>query len=53
MIRLSLVNKGNERTGIRENHLARLPNKARLKAIPVLCARPPLDFMRPMKGARL
>jgi hypothetical protein len=53
MIRLSLVDEGNQRAGIRENHLAFFSNKARLKAIPVLRARPPVDFIRPMNGARL
>jgi hypothetical protein len=53
VIWLSLVNKSNERPGIRENHLEFLPNKTRLKAAPLFRARPPFDLMRPMKGARL
>jgi hypothetical protein len=53
MIRLASVNESNQRTGIRENHLPLLLNKVRLKATPLLRARPPLDFIRPMKGAKL
>lgn len=53
MIGLSLINKGNERAGIRENHLPRFPDKARLKATPALRALPPLEFIRPINGAKL
>jgi hypothetical protein len=52
VIGLSLVNESHERPGIRENHLEFLPNKTRLKAVPLFLARPPFDLMRPMKGAR-